>query len=298
MSSFASLLESQLSAPIPSPQLDFIRHLKAAHPQSQHASVLYNIGNTPFPLSAYLDAVDIKPEIIEPDTHSVLRYNEEKRDTYAQAVAGITEFVHDSVRFRVYKASWSRDWQQYELYHFVFDGANDSSGTKLVTAVYTWGQELKEEIWVFEGGQWEKSKQLYKAVRVASWDEVVLDSKFKDGLRRDTKTFFESKEAYASLGITWKRGILLLGPPGNGKTESIKALLHETKDAAPLYVKSFTTCNVCAPFVWNIFALLSIFRARKKASELSSTMLVHTRPASLFWKISTRCSSLRLARSS
>lgn len=35
-------------------------------------------------------------------------------------------------------------------------------------------------------------------------------------------------------------GLLLLGPPGNGKTESIKVLLKESGQAA-LYVKSFTT---------------------------------------------------------
>ena len=69
---------------------------------------------------------------------------------------------------------------------------------------------------------------------------LVLDDSFKDGLRRDTKMFFASKEAYTSLGIPWKRGILLLGPTGNGKTESIKALLKETKDVTLLYAKTMS----------------------------------------------------------
>jgi len=72
---------------------------------------------------------------------------------------------------------------------------------------------------------------------------LVQREEFREDLRRDTRTFFESKDVYDGLGVVWKRGILLLGPPGNGKTESIKALLKETAYPA-LYVKSFTT-----PFV-------------------------------------------------
>ncbi|EIM84771.1 P-loop containing nucleoside triphosphate hydrolase protein [Stereum hirsutum FP-91666 SS1] len=87
---------------------------------------------------------------------------------------------------------------------------------------------------------WTANKQLYKAVQAASWEDVVLEDAFKEGLRRDTKGFFESKDIYEDLETIWKRGILLLGPPGNGKTESIKALLKET-DYPALYVKSFTT---------------------------------------------------------
>jgi len=40
--------------------------------------------------------------------------------------------------------------------------------------------------------------------------------------------------------VAWKRGILLIGQPGLGKTECVKLLLKETAKTA-LYVKSFST---------------------------------------------------------
>lgn len=95
-------------------------------------------------------------------------------------------------------------------------------------------------MWVFQDGVWTKDKMLWNAIRDASWDGLVLDETFLENLRRDTRTFFENRQTYKDLSIVWKRGILLLGPPGNGKTESIKVLLNESGQTA-LYVKSFTT---------------------------------------------------------
>ncbi|KAF7792156.1 hypothetical protein EIP86_003186 [Pleurotus ostreatoroseus] len=238
-SSFASLISATFGKSLPNPQLTLIRELKAIHPDLQHLSVV-QYSESSFPLSGYLKTVDIEPTIVEPETHSVVDYDVGKNTVYHRAVAGVTTFTYNSTSFRVYKVTWQLAHTTMYFYHLVFPGEDDAAGTKLVEEIYRWANDLKEEIWVFEAGMWAKSKQLYTSVRSASWDDIVLSNEFKEGLRRDTQTFFSSKDIYNSLNITWKRGILLLGPPGNGKTESIKALLNET-DCAALYVKSFVT---------------------------------------------------------
>jgi len=54
--------------------------------------------------------------------------------------------------------------------------------------------------------------------------------------------FFDSKAVYEDLGVPWKRGLIFYGPAGNGKTVSIKALMHtlaQRKDSvSTLYVKT------------------------------------------------------------
>lgn len=245
-SSFASLISATFGKSLPNPQLTLIRELKAIHPDLQHLSVV-QYSESSFPLSGYLKTIDIEPSIVEPETHSVVDYDVGKSTVYHRAIAGVTTFTYNSTSFRVYKVTWQLTHMNIFFYHLVFPGEDDTAGAELVKEIYRWANDLKEEIWVFEGGMWAKSKQLYTSVRSASWDDIVLANEFKEGLRRDTQTFFSSKDIYKSLNITWKRGILLLGPPGNGKTESIKALLNET-DYAALYVKSFVTRQVCVTY--------------------------------------------------
>lgn len=51
-----------------------------------------------------------------------------------------------------------------------------------------------------------------------SLSSVVLDKKVKDRLLNDAKDFMSSEKWYAERGIPWRRGYLLYGAPGCGKT--------------------------------------------------------------------------------
>ncbi len=50
--------------------------------------------------------------------------------------------------------------------------------------------------------------------------------------------FFAARETYETYGIPWKRGIIFVGPPGNGKTHAVKAIINAIQQPC-LYVKSF-----------------------------------------------------------
>jgi AAA+ superfamily predicted ATPase len=50
--------------------------------------------------------------------------------------------------------------------------------------------------------------------------------------------FFAARSTYADYNIPWKRGILFVGSPGNGKTHTVKALINHSEQPC-LYVKSF-----------------------------------------------------------
>ncbi|HKQ73225.1 MAG TPA: ATP-binding protein [Blastocatellia bacterium] len=105
-------------------------------------------------------------------------------------------------------------------------------------AVCEWDHEVRQEILVFENGYWVKSQELYQTIRAASFDNLILPAQLKEQLREDLSRFFSAREMYEELNIPWKRGALLIGPPGNGKTHAVKAVVNHLGKAC-LYVKTF-----------------------------------------------------------
>src|ERR1044071_952861 len=105
-------------------------------------------------------------------------------------------------------------------------------------AVCDWSSAVRGEILVFENGYFEKDQQLLESISKATFDNLVLYGSLKQQIQDDFQRFFDSRDVYERYGIPWKRGALFIGPPGNGKTHTLKALIN--KLAMPcIYVRGF-----------------------------------------------------------
>jgi SpoVK/Ycf46/Vps4 family AAA+-type ATPase len=97
---------------------------------------------------------------------------------------------------------------------------------------------VEGSILVFQSGMWRRDAKLLRDIEAFRLEDLVLPEAAQRGLFDDVEGFFASKELYEAMGVTWKRGVLLVGPPGNGKTHAIKAMIQ--KLGLPcLYVRSF-----------------------------------------------------------
>ncbi|KAL2415604.1 hypothetical protein ABEF95_001111 [Exophiala dermatitidis] len=134
----------------------------------------------------------------------------------------------------------------------------------LVATVGRHDSVLHGEIWVFNQGYWQKDANLYRSIMKSRWEDVILDEALKDDLKYTVTGFYDSRDQYKRLRVPWKRGIIFYGPPGNGKTITIKATMHTLYERDPpvptLYVKSL------ASFSGPEYSIETIFRkARQEA---------------------------------
>lgn len=164
----------------------------------------------------------------------------------------------DEVKFGKYLLDWNKkeyvmyvidgsdgtDYFGHQVFQYLLSPSVEATETLLLESG-NWNSVLHEEIYVFDQGYWQKSAELFESVKKASWDDVILEENKKKAIIKDVNTFFDSQETYERLKVPWKRGIIYYGPPGNGKTISIKAMMHmlyERKPEIPtLYVKTLSS---------------------------------------------------------
>ena len=124
-------------------------------------------------------------------------------------------------------------------------GSTPVENDELMLAACAWQHSIHDTVLVFDGGYWENSSELWQSIQKASWDDVILDPGMKSSIIGEVTKFFNSKDRYKKLRVPWKRGIIFHGPPGNGKTISIKAMMHslyDRDDPVPtLYVRSLSS---------------------------------------------------------
>ncbi|KAL8691639.1 MAG: hypothetical protein Q9224_004131, partial [Gallowayella concinna] len=150
-------------------------------------------------------------------------------------------------------------WQQHEYIIYTIVGAHNSydqgltyilgptssANDALILAACSFWNVLHDEILVFDDGYWSKSRKLWEEVQRSRWEDVILDEGMKKGIQGEVAKFFGGRERYKKLRVPWKRGVIFWGPPGNGKTISLKAIMHTLSSQQPpiptLYVRSLSS---------------------------------------------------------
>ncbi|MCP2729525.1 AAA family ATPase [Limnofasciculus baicalensis] len=137
---------------------------------------------------------------------------------------------------KVILMSWQDGWNTIEYYWVIADTQNIAES--FFAAVCEWNGTIREEVLVFEEGGWKKNPSLFQAIKSATFDNLILPGTLKQEIQDDVENFFASRPTYQTYGVPWKRGILFIGSPGNGKTHTVKALINKMQQPC-LYVKSF-----------------------------------------------------------
>jgi DNA replication protein DnaC len=112
------------------------------------------------------------------------------------------------------------------------------TGEDFFRAVCEWSCEVRGEILVYHDGYFKKDKRLFNSIKSATFDNLILPDSLKQQIQNDFQQFFSSREIYERYQIPWKRGAIFIGPPGNGKTHSLKALINQLGKPC-LYIRSF-----------------------------------------------------------
>jgi hypothetical protein len=132
--------------------------------------------------------------------------------------------------------TWAEDCYRRRHHWIVAD--ERQLAEEFFDAVCEWSCEVRGEILVYHDGYFNKNKELFDSIKSSNFDNLVLAGSLKQELQNDFAQFFNSREAYERYGIPWKRGAIFIGPPGNGKTHTLKALINQL-DKPCLYVRSF-----------------------------------------------------------
>jgi len=124
------------------------------------------------------------------------------------------------------------------LRHYWIVAEEKKVAEEFCDAVCDWSCDIRGEILVYQDGYFQKDQQLHESIKSATFDNLILPDTLKRQIQDDFQRFFDSREIYERYGIPWRRGAIFIGPPGNGKTHTLKALINQLGKPC-IYVRGF-----------------------------------------------------------
>lgn len=217
-----------------------------------------------FDLHAYAEAGHCQMATLAA-VHSqyVTSWNGSDRHLEKTALNAAYELTWQQHHLTILQLQWSAGWSSVRYFWLV--APRQAIADAFFHSVCDWNTEMRDEILVFDNGAWRKNNDLYQSIQSSTLDNLVLPGTLKTDIHQDLARFFESRQFYLQHGLAWKRGLLFIGPPGNGKTHMVKALINAFKLPC-LYVKNFK--DRANPETFNIR------RAFEKARTMAPCILV------------------------
>jgi hypothetical protein len=152
--------------------------------------------------------------------------------------------------------------EAFQHSHFWLLAETEAIARSFLAAVCRWDAEIRGEVLVFDNGCWYKDEYLFQDIQNATLENLILRGSLKQEILDDLVQFFASRTLYEEHDVPWKRGILFVGPAGNGKTHTVKALINSLEQPC-LYVKSFRAPHTQGADEFNIRQVFD--RARRTA---------------------------------
>lgn len=128
---------------------------------------------------------------------------------------------------RITRSKRTTDWGTYQEVKISVVARNNTVIKQLVLeAKKMYEKDAEHRIHVFIPDQW-GSWRWNGSRQKRPMESIVLEANVKDMIVADCKDFIASEDWYAERGIPYRRGYLLYGVPGSGKTSLIHALAGE-----------------------------------------------------------------------
>ena len=169
-------------------------------------------------------------------SHSTTEWNGSKKKPTQQTENAWLNVLWNGQLLDVVLISWSEACSLDQHHWIIAD--TQKLAYEFLDAVCAWNCEVRGEILVYQNGYFKKDKELFEAIKNATFDNLILRDSLKQEIQDDFTRFFDSRETYERYGIPWRRGSIFIGPPGNGKTHTVKALINFLGKPC-IYVRSF-----------------------------------------------------------